>query len=370
VHKRMILLNPGPVTLSARVRNALSAGDWCHRESEFADLTREINSRLVGVYADMRDDFESVMMTGSGTSAVEAMLASFAPAEGSTLVLANGIYGERMAQILRAQRKPHELLQQSWTAALPLDEVARLLDRQPEISHIATVQHETTTGRLNDIDGVGALCRERKLMLLLDGVSSFGAERVDAGGWNLQALAGTANKCLHGVPGLSFVIAHRDAWSRPPANTGSVYLNLFGYHSAQHGSGYSPFTQAIQVAFALREALQEHDEAGGWQSRRALYRQRAAQTHTQLSELNVETLLDVDAYGSVLRSYRLPVGITYQSLHDALKQQGFIIYAGQGELAQRIFRLAYMGDIQPADLEALSAALRSALAPATTTNSR
>lgn len=359
MNKRMILLNPGPVTLSARVRNALTAGDWCHREPEFAELTREINTRLVSVYPELRNDFDAVMMTGSGTSAVEAMLASFAPVDGSTLVLANGIYGERMVQILTAHRKPHEVIKQPWTSALDLEAAARMLDRHPQITHVATVQHETTTGRLNDVDGVGALCRARNLRMLLDGVSSFGAERIDPAGWNLEAVAGTANKCLHGVPGLSFVIAHRSAWARQPAPIGSVYLNLYGYHAAQHGAGYSPYTQAVQVAFALREAIKEHDEAGGWQARRESYRLRAAQTHAVLSALNVESLLTVDDYSTVLRSYLLPAGMNYVSLHDELKKKGFIIYAGQGDFAQRIFRLAFMGDIQPSDLDALCAALKS-----------
>ena len=84
--QRMVLLNPGPVTLSDRVRAALMQGDWCHREPEFAELTREINAALVGVYAELRTDYDAVMMTGSGTSAVEAMLAGFAPADGKTLV--------------------------------------------------------------------------------------------------------------------------------------------------------------------------------------------------------------------------------------------------------------------------------------------
>ncbi|MDH3435325.1 MAG: aminotransferase class V-fold PLP-dependent enzyme, partial [Gammaproteobacteria bacterium] len=269
---RAVLLNPGPVTLSERVRSALTSGDWCHREPEFAQLTREINAKLVAVYPEMRDAFEAVMLTGSGTSAVEAMLASFAPDDGRTLVVANGVYGERMARILAAHRKPCELLQLPWLSPLDINAVLGLLDRVSDITHIATVHHETTTGRLNDMDALGKVCRERKLPMLLDGVSSFGAEQFDPIGWNLEAVAGTANKCLHGVPGLSFVIARRRNWARARPEVGSVYLDLYGYYAGQHGDGYSPFTQSVQVALALREALDELDESGGWQARREIYR--------------------------------------------------------------------------------------------------
>lgn len=361
---RSILLNPGPVTLSERVRSALTAGDWCHREPEFAQLTREINSALAGIYADMADEYAAVMLTGSGTSAVEAMLASFAPAAGSTLVLSNGVYGERMARILGAHRKPHELLELAWTAPLDIEATIRVLDQHPEITHIATVHHETTTGRLNDLDALGAVCRERKLALLLDGVSSFGAERIESADWNLEAVAGTANKCLHGVPGLSFVIARQDAWARPRPEVGSVYLDLYSYYAGQHGDGFSPFTQSVQVAFALREAIAELGEAGGWSARRQTYLQRAERINKELTSLNIHNLLKSNEYSCVLQSYNLPPGMDYETLHDALKANGFVIYAGQGDLAHTVFRLAFMGDISAAELDELCAELHAVFAGA------
>jgi len=356
----MVLLNPGPVTLTERVRAALSEGDWCHREPEFAALTQENNRRLVGVYPNLVENYAAVTLTGSGTSAVEAMLASFAPATGGTLVLANGVYGERMAKMLTAHRKPHELQCGAWQEPVDLDTAHALLDAHPEITHVATVHHETTTGRLNDLDAIGALCRERDLAMLLDGVSSYGAEAIDAEGWNLEAVAATANKCLHGVPGLSFVVGRERLWTQTSAQVGSVYLDLHGYYAGQHGEGYSPFTQSVQVAFALRAALDELEEGGGWRARRQAYRDRAARIHQALDQAGVSLLLGEEDSSCVLRSYRLPQGMGYAQLHDQLKAAGFVIYAGQGQFADDIFRLAYMGDITDADLDALCAALSDA----------
>ena len=115
-----ILLNPGPVTLTGRVRNAMGQADWCHREPEFAALTKSINARLAGVYGAAEDDFVSVMLTGSGTAAVEAMLSSFAPVKGRTLVVANGVYGERMATMLGTMGRPCEVLSGEWDAPIDL----------------------------------------------------------------------------------------------------------------------------------------------------------------------------------------------------------------------------------------------------------
>ncbi len=272
--ERMILLNPGPVCLSGRVRNALARADWCHREPEFAALTRDILERLTHVYPQGADDYDAVLLTGSGTSAVEAMLATLAPGDGATLVLRNGVYGDRMATMLERQGKPHVSLGQDWQAPLDLGRIEQCLVSRPEISHVAVVHHETTTGRLNDLDGLGELCRELDRQLLLDAVSSFGAEAIDFSTWNLAALAATANKCLHGAPGLSFVLAHRECWERP-ATPASVYLDLHRYHELQSGSGYSPFTQAVHVAFALQAALEEFEEEGGWRTRHEIYGTRA-----------------------------------------------------------------------------------------------
>lgn len=361
--KRNILLNPGPVTLTERVRNALVRDDWCHREPEFAQLTREINAELVRVYPGMEADYSAVMLTGSGTSAVEAMLASFAPDIGATLVLSNGVYGERIEKILAAHRKPFIMSQVPWTAPVDLDAAVRILDEHPEITHVTTVHHETTTGRLNDLDAIGALCKSRDLPLLLDGVSSFAAEAIDAEAWNLAAVAATATKCLHGSSGLSFVIARNALWSAAPADPGSVYLDLYAYYAAQHGDGYSPFTQAVPAAFALREALDELREGGGWQERRQIYRQRANRIAAELTSLNISMLLNKKDYSCVLRSYLLPEGCDYHLAHEAFKQAGFVIYAGQGKFAEGVFRIANMGAIEEDDLDALAVAFTDIFGP-------
>jgi 2-aminoethylphosphonate-pyruvate transaminase len=192
-------------------------------------------------------------------------------------------------------------------------------------------------------------------------VSSFGAERIAGGDWNVAALAATANKCLHGAPGLSFVLARRELWREPAPAPCGVYLDPRAYHRAQHGDGYSPFTQAVQVAFALAEALAEHREQGGWLARRDTYRRRAARVHEALARLGVETLLRPADYSAILWSYRLPAGFGYAALHDALKARGFVIYAGQGHLSPDVFRIAHMGDITDDDLARLCGAFDAIL---------
>jgi 2-aminoethylphosphonate-pyruvate transaminase len=361
VTTRSVLLNPGPVTLSERVRSALARGDWCHRETEFAELTQRVNDRIVEVYDADPDEYAAVLLTCSGTGAVEAMLTTLAPTESPTLVAANGVYGERMAAMLREQQRPTVVVAGDWMEPIDFAEVERQLTANPSITHVAAVHHETTTGRLNDIARLASLCAERKISLLLDSVSAFGAEEIRFGEWQIEALAATANKCLHGVPGMSFVVAAHRSLAARRERVGSVYLDLGRYYSAQHGDGFSPFTLAVQPAFALDAALDEFSEQGGWRQRQARYRAIGDDIRRHLSGLDVETVLPAEQYSATMHSYWLPEHVDYDRFHDELKTEGFVIYAGQGNLAGRIFRIAHMGAITDHDVEALKRALSRGL---------
>lgn len=355
---RTILLNPGPVTLSDRVRAALGRDDCCHREPEFAALTQSINKRLLEIYEGASPDYAAVTLAGSGTSAVEAMLRSFTRDDGMALLVANGVYGERMAAILDAAGRPHAQVGGSWLDPMDLDTVARLLREKPAIDTVIAVHHETTTGRLNDIDALGKLCREHDCGLLLDAVSSFGAEQIRFRDWNLRALAATANKCLHGVTGMALVIAETTALESAACPSDSVYFDLGNYYRQQNGSGYSPFTPAVHSAYALDAALDEMAQAGGWRARRRRYLELAERIAATLRDCGIQPLIDAEESAASMRAYRLPPSPAYQELHDNLKDDGFVIYAGQGALADSIFRIANMGDIRDEDAERLCDALK------------
>ncbi|EAR21021.1 2-aminoethylphosphonate aminotransferase [Nitrococcus mobilis] len=343
----MKLLNPGPVTLSERVRQALLREDLCHREPEFARLQQRIRAALLGVYDLDPAEWAAILLTGSGTAAVEAMLSSLVPANGRLAVVANGVYGERMARIAETYGIDTARAAHAWVEAI---DVSRL---DANARQIAVVHHETTTGRLNDLSAVAATHDAR---LLVDAVSSFGAEAIDFEGWRIDALAGTANKCLHGVPGTSFVIARRPVIERATART--VYLNLATYLAAQD-TGSTPFTQSVQTFYALDEALAELAGAGGWQRRRERYRSLMHRVRAGLLGLGIEPLLLDGESSCVLNAFRLPKGLDYATLHDHLKRAGYVIYAGQGEFAQSIFRIAVMGALADDDIEHLLRAIRS-----------
>lgn len=349
---RTILLNPGPVTLSDRVRRAMQREDLCHREPEFAELTLEIKADLSRVYPEAAADYEAILLAGSGTCAVEAMLSTLVPKDGKALVVTNGVYGERMTTMIEAHGKAMEVVSSQWHEPMDLAAVENRLEEDPGITHVIAVHHETTTGRLNDVAKLGQICKEKNVALLLDSVSSFGAEAIEFGAWNLEACAATANKCLHGVPGLSFVLVKKSVFASRLSAAATVYLDLYNYHQVQQ-IGFSPFTQPVHVAYALQEALLEMAEMGGWKERRDRYLFLAQKIRESLGELGIKTLLPQEDYSCVLTSFELPPGYSYEKIHDSLKEAGFVIYAGQGGLRNSIFRIANMGDIQDDDWQHL-----------------
>ncbi|KVL64169.1 2-aminoethylphosphonate aminotransferase [Burkholderia cepacia] len=345
----MLLLNPGPVTLTERVRRSLLQPDLCHRESEFFDLQDEARARLVAAYELDPAEWAAVLMTGSGTAAVESMIAALVPQDGKLLVIENGVYGERITQIATQYGIAHEVLKHEWMQAPDLAQIAARLDAGG-YSHVAVIHHETTTGRLNDLGAIAGVCRARGVKMLVDGVSSFGAEAIDFAGGDIDAVAATANKCLHGVPGAAFVIVRRSALAKAASRT--YYLDL-GRLAKLQDQRNTPFTPSVHAYYALVEALREFDEAGGWRARHAHYKALADQAQAGLAARGMPLVLPEGESSVVLRAYRLPQGVTYETLHDGLKARGFVIYAGQGGLSKELFRISTMGAIQAADVERL-----------------
>ena len=354
---RAILLNPGPVSLSEAVRKAAVSADLCHREPEYFRLQSHLRAELLAVYGCAADDWTAVLLGGSGTTALEAMLTTLPARDARLLVLENGVYGERIARIAEIHAIAHEALQFGWTEAIDFERVEQSL-AEGAFTHVAAVHHETTTGRLNDVGRLARLCEAHGAELLLDAVSSFGAENIPFDSPALAACAATANKCLHGIPGLCFVVSRRSALVQCASPPRSLYLDL-SLWAARQDQESTPFTPPVNGLLALDRALEELRAQGGWHARHARYTRLAGRVRRGLAARGVETMLAAEATSCVLVSYRIPEGMTYDEIHDGLKQWGFVIYAGQGDLAAQLFRISTMGDITDYDMERLLAAIES-----------
>jgi 2-aminoethylphosphonate-pyruvate transaminase len=358
--REWVLLNPGPANTSPSVREALVMPDLCHREPECFEMMRRCRDALVRL-AGGGPDWTAVLFTGSGTAAVEATICAAVPPGRALLVVDNGVYGDRMLKIARAHGIPAVPVRCDIFTPVGPAEVEAALVEHPEVSHVAVVHHETTTGLLNPVADIARVAGRHGRRLVVDAMSSLFGEPLDLAQDAIDFVTASANKCLQGIPGISFVLARRRALDelegRAPR---SVYLDLRGHFVSQEADN-TPFTPAVQVLHAMEQALTELAEEG-LERRLARYAENARVLRGGMARLGVEALGTPGGRSNILTTFRLPSGIGYEALHDAMKRRGYIIYAGQGDIRTYAFRVSNMGTLTPKDMDGVVAAFEEAIA--------
>jgi 2-aminoethylphosphonate-pyruvate transaminase len=197
----MILLNPGPVNVSDRVRQALLQPDICHRESECSELLNDIRQKLLKAFVPgEEDEYTAIILTGSGTAAVEAALLSSLPLGKRAMVITNGVYGERLSAMIKMHRLGVPDMKYDWGVAPDIKMVELAMIQHPEVHTVAMVHHETTLGFINPVKEIAELV--------------VGGEAVDIGGSKIYLVAGAAQKCIQGFPGLAFVLVRKGFMER------------------------------------------------------------------------------------------------------------------------------------------------------------
>jgi 2-aminoethylphosphonate aminotransferase len=354
-----VLLNPGPACTTPTVRQALLTPDLCHREPEFFQVMRHVRDEIADL-AGGGTDWSTVIFSGSGTAAVEAVVSSVVPPGQKLLVIDNGVYGDRIRQMAAAHGIPHQVLKYEWTQPPRPEDVEAAFAADPTLSHLAVVHHETTTGILNPIPALAEVCRARKRSLIVDAMSSFAGEPLDVRELGIDYLISSSNKCLQGMAGLSFVVGKRTALEslrEIPAR--SVYLNLYNQWQAEEADN-TPFTPAIQIFFALKQAIAE-TRAEGLANRCRRYAECARVLREGLAELGLEPIVAPEWRSNTLTTFPLPPGVAYDPLHDAMKRRGYVIYAGQGDLKRWAFRIANLGTLTPEAMRGVVAAVRESI---------
>jgi 2-aminoethylphosphonate-pyruvate transaminase len=349
--REWILLNPGPANTSPTVRAALVMPDLCHREPECFEMMRRCRDGLTRL-SGAGEGWTTVLFAGSGTASVEAAICSAVPPGRALLAVDNGVYGDRMVRIARAHGIPVTTVHADIFTPVEPAAVDAALRERPEISHVALVHHETTTGLLNPVAAVAAVAARHGRRVIVDAMSSLFGEALSVAAEGIDFVTASANKCLQGIPGVSFVLCRRDAIQalagRSPR---SVYLDLHDHYRQQERDN-TPFTPAVQVLHALEQALAELDTEGVGR-RIARYAENARVLRAGMAELGFEILVPAPARSNILTTFRLPPGLGYDGLHDAMKRRGYIIYAGQGDIRTYAFRVSNMGTLTPEDMRAV-----------------
>jgi 2-aminoethylphosphonate-pyruvate transaminase len=336
------LLTPGPLTTSERTKRAMLR-DWGSRDTDFIALNRGVREQLVALAGGVGSHV-AVPLQGSGTFAVEAMLGTFVPRAGKLLILVNGAYGRRMAQMCRYSGRSHAVYETAEDVPPAPSEVDRRLAEDPAITHVAIVYCETTSGILNPVAEVAAVVARHGRRLLIDAMSAFGALPVDAQGLRFDALAASANKCLEGVPGIGFVIAREAALAECEGNAPALSLDLHDQWRAMERTGQWRFTPPTHVLAAFAAALEQHKAEGGIAGRGARYRRNCKILIEGLRALGFETLLPEHLQAPIIVTVHTPADphFRFERFYDRLREKGYVIYPGKLTVADT-FRIGCIG---------------------------
>jgi 2-aminoethylphosphonate-pyruvate transaminase len=337
-----LLFTPGPLTTAASTRAAMQR-DWGSREPDFIALTRRLRHQLLALAGDPAD-YTAIPLQGSGTYAVEATLSTLLSARHRLLVMSNGAYAVRIASIAQRLGLAIRVLEHDECDALDPAVLDRVLAEDPQITHVAVVHGETSSGRINLLEPIMHVVASRGCELLVDAMSTFGALPIDLDRSCIAAVIASCNKCLESVPGVAFSIVRVSSLREAGGNSSSLSLDLHAQWRSFEETGQWRFTPPVQVVAAAVEALRLHASEGGIPARRQRYVQRAERLVQAMASFGIDVLLPDGSRGPCIVCFRIPgdLAARFNIVTDYLRCEGIAIYPGKLTVAET-FRVGCMG---------------------------
>ena len=336
------LLTPGPLTTTPAVKEAMLR-DWGSWDADLRAVVASIRSDLLDI-ADAAQGFECVLLQGSGSYGVEAALGSFAPKNKKTLMLTNGAYGERAIKALSYMNRDFISYETDELEAPSAEEVAALLKSNPDVGAVFIVQCETTSGIVNPIEDIAAVAQKAGCIVILDAMSSFGAMDLSMKRMGIDVLISSANKCIEGVPGFTYILARRDLLEASQGASHSLSLDLYEQWAYMQKSGQFRYTPPTHTLVAFAKALEQHKAEGGAPGRLARYKKTAKALRDGMRRIGLTPLLGDNETGPIIQTFATPrdPNFDFTRFYEELKQRGFIIYPGK--LTKKpSFRVGNMG---------------------------
>lgn len=357
--KPYILLTPGPLTTSQTVKEAMLT-DWCTWDEAYnLHIVEEIRKSLVSLATQHTGDYTSILLQGSGTYCVEAVIGSVIKPGDKLLILSNGAYGDRMGNIAEYHGISYDMLAFDETEQVSVSYVDDYLSHNAEITHVAVVHCETTTGVFNPLKEIAHLVKMHGKKLIVDAMSSFGGVPLDVHELGIDFLISSANKCIQGVPGFGFIIARCSELLHCKGVSKSLSLNIYDqWEAMEKGHGKWRFTSPTHVVRAFKQAMDELAEEGGVEVRHNRYCENHRVLVDGMRSLGFQTLLPDEIQSPVITSFLYPYAdFNFKAFYTQLKERGFVIYPGKISQADT-FRIGNIGDVHPEDFRQLIEIIR------------
>jgi len=359
--KGQILFTPGPLTTSQTVKEAMLR-DLGSRDFDFINLVKNIRQQLLELGEVADQGYEGIIIQGSGTYGIEAVLSSVTPPDGKWLVIINGAYGRRINRIAQVLKIETVTLEYAEDRKPDLNEVEAALSANRSLTNVAIVHCETTTGIINPIRDIGAIVKKFGQRYFVDAMSSFGAIPLNLAKCGINYLVSSANKCIEGVPGFAFVLAKREALQKTEGYARSVCLDLLAQWKGLEANGQFRFTPPTHTLLAFAEAIKELNDEGGVAGRAARYQKNHETLCNGMRKMGFQEYLHPEDQGYIITSFLYPnhPNFDFERFYELLNKKNFVIYPGKVSAAD-CFRIGTIGRIFESDVEALLEAIGKTL---------
>jgi len=351
------LFTPGPLTTSATVKEAMLR-DLGSRDGEFIGVVRNIRERLLNLAGvSQSKGWETVLMQGSGTFAIESVTSSITPPEGKWLVIINGAYGERILKIIERNRFAAEAIRCAENELPDVADIEAVL-ASGNFTHVSIVHCETTSGIMNPIAEIGALVKRYGCVYFVDSMSAFGGVEFNFSECEIDFLVSSANKCVQGVPGFGFALCRRTALEATEGFSRTLSLDLLAQWRGLEGNGQFRFTPPTHTLLAFAQALDELQAEGSVSARVARYRKNHETCVIGMRAMGFTEYVPEDLQGHIITSFLYPTAdFDFNEFYDRLNDKGFVIYPGKVTKAD-CFRIGHIGHLFPKDTQKLLAAIQ------------
>lgn len=345
--EQQFLRVPGPTPIPPSVTRAMGKPIIGHRSGDFKQLYGNISPRLQPLFGTKQD---VLVLTGSGTSGLEAAAINAVREGEKVLVIVTGAFGERFADICDVYNFNVERLDVPWGEAVQPERVREHLLRNPDTRAVFITYCETSTAVLNPIKEVAQVVRDTSdALVIVDGVSCVGGVETEMDAWGIDVLITGSQKAMMLPPGLAFIAASERAWQRMESNSQPrFYLDLLKYRKSAHDQS-SPFTPAVSLLYGLEAALDIMEEEGldHVYNRHRLMKKMVREAGKALNL----PLLTSENDGSPTVTAIRPEAFDAEMLRGEVKKTFSLTLAGgQKQLKGEIFRIGHMGYCSPADV--------------------
>ena len=351
--KNKLLFTPGPLTTAVNVKEA-ALFDLGSRDSIFISVVQQIRQRLLDLAKVKTPDYETIIIQGSGTFGIESVVSSAIPVDGMLLNIINGAYGRRISEMARIHSIPLIELNFNENQLPDLQQIEAALETYPQITHVAVIHGETTTGLLNPIDEIGTIAAHHKKVFIVDAMSTFGAYEIDIVNLNISYLISSSNKCIEGIPGFSYVLAKRSELEKCKNQSRTLSLDLYDQWLGLNSNGQFRFTPPVQSLLAFNEALNELDKEGGITARANRYAENNSLLIAGMQKLGFKPFLPENIRSYIITSFLYPThpNFSFEVFYSKLNEKGYVIYPGKLSKVD-CFRIGNIGQLFFFDIQML-----------------